>query len=128
MVLPPERLSNDNLWRIWRAGARALALPVRVRRLRIDHLLGHDDRPNRILGRHPLLGLRVRFHLSDPRPLVLGAGWIPRAHGQRRTFPSFGWVQFPRLRRLDGGSLNRRMDRPRWRGHAWPEDWAQVQA
>ena len=37
---------------------------------------------------------RVRLHLSDHRPLGLGAGRLPGHHGQRRQFPAVAWHGF----------------------------------
>ena len=66
-------------------------LPVRLRRLRLDDLLGRDGRPDAVHRRRHLLHRRLGFHLSDLRPLVLGPRWLPRHHGHRRAISCRVW-------------------------------------
>ena len=62
-------------------GPRALALPVRLRRLRLDDLLGHDDRPHRLLRRHPLLRSASPASSIRSSATGLGPGRLPRHDG-----------------------------------------------
>ena len=66
----------------------ALSLPVRLRRLRFDDLLGRDGRPHAVHRRRPLFHRRIGLYLSDLRPLVLGSRWLPRHDGLARAISS----------------------------------------
>ncbi len=88
LVLPSACECDHPLRRHRRAGAGPLGFPVRVCRLCLDYLLGHDDRSHGVLGRHHLLRLRFGLYLPDHRPLGLGTGWIPGKHGRKARRPT----------------------------------------
>jgi hypothetical protein len=53
----------------------------------LDDHVRRDDRPHRIRRRPDLQRRRLRLHLSDLRPLGVGAGRLPRDDGQRGELP-----------------------------------------
>ena len=108
-----------NLRRNGRSGAGALGIPVRVRRLRFDDLLRHHDRSYRFHRRYSLFDLRVGLYLSNRGSLGMGTGRLPVPDGLRWALPPLVWDEFPRFRRFDGRSLDRRLDRHRGRHLPW---------
>ncbi len=118
----------DDLRRHGHPDPGALSLPVRLRRLRFDDLLGRDGRPHPVRGRRPLFHRRLGLHLSDLRPLVLGSRWLPRHDGLAGRFPVESRNELPRLRGFNRCALDRRMGRDRRRHHAWAQAGSQVQA
>jgi hypothetical protein len=93
-----------------------LGLPVRLRRYLLDHHLWGNGGTLRLRRGHSVQHRGHRFHLSDHRPLGLGARWLAgRAVGGVQGF-----------RRLNRGALNRRRDLSHRRDCARPEAWAGV--
>mgnify|MGYP003694768913 CR=1 FL=1 len=81
----------DDVRRHGHPDPRALSLPVRLRRLRFDDLLGRHGRPHPVHGRRPLFHRRLGLHLPDLRPLVLGSGRLPRHDGLGGQLPRRAW-------------------------------------
>ena len=62
---------------------RVLAVPVRLRRHRLDDHLGRHGRADQLQGRHPLQRRCLGVHLPDLRPLGLGPGRLARQHDRQ---------------------------------------------